>query len=194
MSDILNDIVHPLRKDQVEGLIRYSISEILGEEVTERLIHDISTFSLIELRQECKTMYGEISGNGLMIRMGRAFFRKMVLADNEDSPLYHPLFRFQGLSKKIPAGLSILARILGNLSGKSVRIFPSEEGYYWEIDGCSEFSTLEPDNAGCPFQLGVLQEFMSWLGSGKMYRVDQCPNTALNETKLRINIHTQAVE
>ena len=194
MSENLIDTVQPLPKNIVEGLIFSAMTEILGAQDATEAVQHFHGRTLDDLHQACGSLYGVASGCGLVMRIGRAFFRQLVLSGEEVSPLYNPQFRFQGLSKKAPLGLTMLAKMLGDLPGESVQVSTAADGYHWQVDGCAEAQETAPELPGCAFQMGVLQEFMSWIGSGRMYLVEQLAMTTGARATCTICINTSAVE
>jgi len=168
--------------------------EILGEEVSEMITREQPAMTPSTLYFACLKIFGKTSGEGLMIRIGRAFFRILVLSGDENSSLCHPQFRLQGINRKIPLGLSILAKTLGDFLGKHVTIDRVAEGYSWEVEDYPDTSASATGMRIFSFQIGMLQEFMSWLGNGRMYMVEQEPDLNSREPVCRIKICTQAVE
>lgn len=194
MSVNLIDNTHPLPDAQVGDLINLAMIEILGEDVSGMIIRELPVLTISSLHFTCLKIFGKNSGEGLMIRIGRAFFRRLVLSGDEYSSLYHPQFRLQGINRKIPLGLSIMAKILGDFSSKPVVISRVAEGYSWEVEDCPVISAPATGIKFFSFQIGILQEFMSWLGNGRMYMVEQEPTLNSCEPVCRIKICTQAVE
>lgn len=66
-------------------------------------------------------------------------------------------------------GLNKLGEVFSALPDQQVVIRDEGGSYLWQVNACAGCRT----GRGCQFFAGMLQEYMAWLGGGKVYLVDQ---------------------
>lgn len=113
--------------------------------------------------------YGMPAARGLALRLGRAGFRRALKRWGSSAGLLEPSFRLLPSSKRIYAGLANIAQALQSMFGMGVEAGQTENQWTWKIAHAG-WNTARPFRS---FMVGTLQEYLSWAGSGRIYRVQE---------------------
>jgi len=129
---------------------------------------DFSTF-----QTSLEELYGTCGGHGVAQRSGKVIFHKLLRAYRDELDLQRMDFRLMPTRTRQRTGLDALARLLAGLTEAQIEREETADAWIWRVKGgssCFSRCTSEPD---CYFMVGILQEFLSWAGGGKYYRVTE---------------------
>ncbi len=108
-------------------------------------------------------IYGAPGGRGLALRIGRASFRSWLKYFGDKAGFRTTEFRLLPAPRRLKNGLQTLAQFIGEESGRAVSVSDGEDCWLWRVDSaCSH---------NCFLIAGLLQEFTTWAGGGRFYRV-----------------------
>jgi hypothetical protein len=152
---------------------------------------DYETLSLVELLGEEEfsrfnsqpDLYGDLLARGILRRAGRAGFhqwrelRRDILGWQETS------FRFTPLKKKIRLGLEKICEVIGIEKNVTLTLHDLKDRWRIDVRPTGRDSDLAED-----YLAGFVQEFCSWTGLGKFYRVTIINADATHENEYSIVI------
>jgi predicted hydrocarbon binding protein len=159
------------------------LKETVGPDELKKLIQDIvQTETVFELnaeqmklvREKMDVLYGEIGARGLAFCSGRAAFKHLLSNQSRQLGFEEDDFRFLPGRIKLKKGLVLLAKWMESASHETIRVETLDQQWVFQVVNCLECKL----GGMCDFTAGLLQEFMSWAGGGKFYRVNEatCQN------------------
>jgi predicted hydrocarbon binding protein len=93
-------------------------------------------------------------------------------------------YKLLPVKQKVLTGFKTMSAVYGRIFSQKVDFFEDESVYQLQIG--SEKSLNEPVGYyGCDFVTGFVKEYMSWVGNGKVYEV--------NEKECRSNGHDHCI-
>ena len=135
-----------------------------------------------------EVIYGSCGGHGVAQRSGKVLFHKLLRVYRDELDFQRMDFRLMPTRSRQRAGMDALAKLLTRLTGAQIERDETADAWLWRVKGgssCFSRSTSEPD---CYFMVGILQEFLSWAGGGKYYRVTEleCQACGMDACLLRM--------
>jgi len=166
------------------------------------LMLDYETLSLIEIlgadellafKEQMLNDPDSLLVRGTLHRAGRAGFYYWLEHSQDVLNWNDAGFRFTPVRKKITAGLQQICEVLAN--EKNTCILFENKPQSWEL----EISTPPSDYFSKPmlypsYLAGFVQEFASWAGLGKFYRVMETKSPLDNGNHCRIIILKEPIE
>ncbi len=142
--------------------------EILGKETLHSVIERVSQRGQSALAagpflRALEEIYGAPGGRGLALRIGRATFRYGLKYFGEKAGFHTTEFRLLPAPRRLKNGLQTLARLVAEESGGRISVSDGEDYWLWRMDTSS--------SQNCFLIAGLLQEFTTWAGAGRFYRV-----------------------
>jgi len=132
------------------------------------------SFSTVStLTEMLEHVYGPHGGRGLAMRIGRACFNSGVRQYGTQMGLTEMAFRLLPLPAKLHAGASAFAELFNRFTDQRVRVEEEDGKLLWHIERCPlcwERHTYEPV---CHLAVGLLQEALYWVSSGKVFNVEE---------------------
>ncbi len=125
------------------------------------------TFSLAQVNlfmHALKEMCGETGSRGLALRIGRAAFQYGLKRYGDQAGFRSMEYRLLPAPRRLEDGLHRLANIVEGEWGSNITV--SDEGTFWQWRMSRQAVTQD-----CFIIAGLLQEFTSWAGGGRFYRV-----------------------
>ncbi|MHC1740455.1 MAG: 4-vinyl reductase [Anaerolineaceae bacterium] len=123
------------------------------------------------LQEKMSEFYGAAGARGISICSGRAAFKHLLEQQGQLIGFDNESFRFLPGRLKLKKGLTLLANWFEKTYHETTQL--EDQGDFWLL----KISTL-PDNLGdqncgnlCDFTAGVFQEFMTWAGGGRFFRI-----------------------
>ena len=132
-------------------------------------ILSFETFS--QLQTSLEQGFGPRGGRGIALRAGRVFFSQGLRTYGPELGLNDTDFRLQPPDLKLMAVLRTMTDFFSQHTDAKVSLKESEHKFLWEIERCPWCwgrQTFEPT---CQFTVGMLQEALYWVSSGKFYNV-----------------------
>lgn len=144
--------------------------------------------------QILEEIYGIPGGRGLALRMGRAAFRYGLKQLGEEAGLNAVTYRLLPVPRKQAVGLKILAQQVEKLLGDRITLTDEGDAWIWRSENCPFCQSRKSDDPCCAMTVGFLQEFMSWAGGGRYYRVVETECHAANGTACTFRIEKKPVD
>ncbi len=125
------------------------------------------------LNQALDDMHGPRGGKGLAVRAGRAGLYYVLKDLGAVLGLTDLAFRLLPLPVKMKAGLNAIADTFNKTSDQIVRVEEFEGHFYYHVDRCPVCWQRTAEEPVCHATLGLLQEGLHWVTSGKNIRVEE---------------------
>jgi predicted hydrocarbon binding protein len=157
-----------------EDIFSLGLQEILGAEAYKKLMSLCGGdwASVAPVSRNMQELYGPGGARGLLICSGRAAFKYLLKQEGKSLGFDTPQFRLLPSRSKLKRGLHQIADWMQRSSGDAVTIVSEEKHWLYQVaDGAARNPESKENN--CDFTVGLLQEFLSWAGGGKFYRVKE---------------------
>jgi predicted hydrocarbon binding protein len=117
--------------------------------------------------------YGQRGGSGVALRVGRVCFKYGLHEFGAQLGLTGTDFRLLPFSAKLRVGSNSFAGLFNHSGDRAVH-FEIERGQLlWHIEHCPFCWGRHTDGPACHLAIGLLQEFLYWISSGKMFQVEE---------------------
>ena len=150
--------------------------------------------NLSKIQVALEELYGPNGGRGLALRTGRACFKYGLQEYGPILGLTDLAFRLLPMNEKLVAGGEIFAGCYNKFSDQRVRVDQDEGYYYWIIERCPTCWGRHTDEPACHLAVGILEEALFWVSSGKHYRVEETECIAKGDATCTIKIDKQPIE
>lgn len=189
--------------NEIEIVLIEGIKEIVGPEQARELLGHLHNIPANTNRQTSVNpaalqailirKYGQLSGQGVALRSGRAAFHYGLRRWGEESGIISQEFRLLPFQRKVRLGLEKMASLLEKYYQTKIATREDEMHWYWRVEACPVGERI-PTPPGCPLVIGLLQEFMTWSGSGKFFRVRETTCLSRGDDCCEFQIEKKAVE
>ncbi len=128
-----------------------------------------------KLIQTLHSLYGLRGAQGIAIRSGQVFFKDYYRSFGFSTGMMEREFRMLAKPNRILRGLQILADLQNHyLPVLTVDVLQDAEQWFWRVREC-DWQQHNPDlmQILTRFEIGVIQEFLSWTSGGKFYPVSE---------------------
>jgi hypothetical protein len=112
--------------------------------------------------------FGAKGADGILFCLGRSTFTRLLIWMGEEAGFSQKEFKLLPLRKKIPAGMRNLARVFCEGQPEQIEVRSQDQMYEWVMSGAGSHV-----QSGCMFFRGLLQEYMAWMCSGKVFIVEE---------------------
>ncbi len=184
----MSEYFYPQRMGRI---ILLAMEEVLGREGTHSIIRQASLASYLDnlpeassnktfsfetvsrLMESLEQSYGPQGGRGTALRVGRACFQYGLREYGSMLGLTEMAFRLLPLSSKFSVGSKSFADLFNKHTDQIVRLEEKDGKLFWHIERCPlcwERHTTEPV---CHLAVGLLQESLYWLSSGRIFNVEE---------------------
>jgi predicted hydrocarbon binding protein len=103
-------------------------------------------------------------------------------------------FKLQPLQTKIRNGARILADLLNSSSDEKVELGEDLDYFYWHIHSCPICWQRRASIPVCYLVVGVLQEALYWVTSGKFFGVEEILCVAKGDPTCTIRVGKEPME
>lgn len=187
-------------------IILLSMEEVMGRNGVIAILKLASLFSLLDnypedsadrafpfstvssMTEMLEQVYGPHGGRGLALRIGRACFNSGVRQYGTQIGITEMAFRLLPLPAKINAGAKALAELFNNYTDQRVRVVEDDGKLLWHIDRCPLCWERRSQEPVCHLAVGLLQEALYWLSSGKVFNVEEKTCIAAGDETCTIEI------
>ena len=177
--------VNPFISIQWNSILRNAVIEIVGEKQAAELYN--SQFSPNPTIGELHSRLGEMLGNpsalGVERRIGQAGFRYFLGQMGDELGLFLPTLKLLPTRQKTIKGFGILTDFYQNVNNEKVIFTETDVEYRLIIK--KEGENYSKQYHGCHFLMGFIQEYMAWVGSGRIFLV--------MESECRSNGHNSCI-
>jgi hypothetical protein len=118
-------------------------------------------------------IYGPRGGQGLAMRIGQASFKYGLREFGPMLGITDMGFRLLPLPTKLSKGAAIFANTFNNFTDQQVRIEETSDAIFWHIERCPVCWGRHTDRPSCNLAVGILQEALYWISSGKYFNVQE---------------------
>ncbi|MDO8753963.1 MAG: hypothetical protein Q7J80_08735, partial [Anaerolineales bacterium] len=138
-----------------------------------------------------ETIYGPQSGRGLALLIGRACFKYGIHQLSEPLGFEQTSFRMLPYSRKQQVAAQAITNLLHSESDLHVRVEEHENKLLCHIERCPLCWGRELESPTCHLVVGLLQESLGWLSSGKMFNITEmlCIARGAPTCTFEINLH-----
>lgn len=146
------------------------------------------------LNQALDDMYGPRGGRGLAIRAGRAGLYYALKEFGAVLGIADLAFRLLPLSMKLKIGVNSMAETFNKTSHQVVRVDEFPDHFLYHIDRCPVCWDRRAEQPICHAALGLLQEGMHWVTSGKNIRVEEIRCIAMGHPSCTFHIEKRPLD
>jgi predicted hydrocarbon binding protein len=146
------------------------------------------------IQQALEDMYGPRGARGLGLRAGRACFKYGIKEFGPVLGIADLAFRMLPLGMKLKVGFEVFAETFNKFSDQIVRLGEDEENYIWIIDRCPVCWERRNDEPCCHLAVGILQEGLYWVSSGKSFHVEEVECIAKGDVTCTILINKRPLD
>ncbi len=132
---------------------------------------DFSDYSAVNAALE--DMYGPRGARGLGIRAGRASFAQGLTDFGSLVGMADLAFKLLPLGAKLKVGLKAMAETFSKFSDQTSRVVDEQDRHIYIIERCPVCWGRRTDKPSCFAAVGLLQEGLKWVSSGKDFKVEQ---------------------
>jgi predicted hydrocarbon binding protein len=139
-------------------------------------------------------LYGLRGGRGLALRSGRACFKYGLREFGPMLGCTDLAFRLLPLNAKIRSGAELFAHTFNDFTDQRVRVIEEVDHLLWEIDRCPVCWGRKTEEPVCNLAVGILQESLYWVSSGKYFNVEETHCIARGDPSCIIQIDKTPIE
>lgn len=190
------------KPERIFYLFQLGVEEILGTTETDTLIQKAwmekeakkAEYLLPgEFQNALEMKFGVQGGRGLAQRAGRSGFKFFLRKYGRELNLLGLDYRLQPTHARITQGLVTLAAFFGE-DGSPPAINEQESTWSWGISGCEFCIGREDPGVICSFLTGMMQEFMTWAGGGKVYLIKEIECQAQGKQRCLFRIDKKPID
>jgi predicted hydrocarbon binding protein len=172
------------------ALNQATLSNLIGNYPPHNQNLEFSFQSLSRLQSALDEMYGPRGGRGVALRAGRVCFQHGL---REFGPLFgltDLTFRLLPLQTKLKIGAAAFADVFNKYSDQRVRLESDGRRILWHIERCPLCWERHAESPACSMAVGLLQEALYWVSSGKYFNVEETDCIARGDSACTILIET----
>ncbi|MEW6648765.1 MAG: 4-vinyl reductase [Chloroflexota bacterium] len=180
-------------------LVLEGVREILAEQTLDELLADMRQDSaqpadFSRLRAALEQRYGIETANGVLLRAGRAVFTNILKSYSVEMGFEELDFRLLAPRKKVLKGMQLLAGFLTAQCGCAITVSSQNGFWLWSMADCFECAGIDRKKPLCYFTVGMLQEFMMWVSSGRTHPLRESGCCAMGGSACMIEIEQRALD
>jgi hypothetical protein len=164
------------------------LSHLLPGSGYTKFEHNFTFTDLSAIQQALEELYGPRGGRGVALRSGRVFFKYFIRAFGDQMAMTSLDYRMLPTQNRVKSGLLSMAGTLSDLCSMHIVVSEDADTWYWQSDQCPWCWQRQMDECMCHFNVGMLQEYVTWSGGGKVYHVleTECIATGAPACTIRI--------
>jgi predicted hydrocarbon binding protein len=203
-----SDFFYPQRMGRI---ILQSMEEVMGRPGVHAILNLASYGEFIEnyppasadrsfpfesvsgIQTALEQAFGPRGGRGLALRIGRACFNYGLREYGPQLGLSELAFRLLPLHTKMRSAMRSFADLFNHHTDQIVRVEEGEEELFWHIERCPLCWERHSADPVCHLALGLLQESLYWLSSGKIFEVEETRCIARGDPACTFRIGRQPI-
>lgn len=158
------------------------------------LEREFSFETISALQETLEQAYGSRGGRGLAQRVGRVCFKYGLREFGDSLGITETAFRLLPMRSKLRLAGAALADLFNKQTDQRVRLDEADGKLLWQIERCPLCWGRHADAAVCHLAVGLLQESLFWLSSGKIFHVEETHCIALGDPACTIEIHSTPMD
>jgi len=147
-----------------------------------------------QIQVALEASYGIRGGRGLALRTGRAGFKHILHEFGQVLELSDLAFRLLPVEDKIRMTAEALAKLYNQYSDQQVLVTEDANRYLWTINRCPYCWNRRVDDPICLQPVGLLQEALYWVSSGKFYNIEEVDCIAKGDKACTIVVDKQPLD
>ncbi len=149
------------------------LDHLVGAVPPDNFEREFSLNEVAYINDAMERMYGPLAGRGLALRAGRAFFNYSLREFGPKLGVSTLAFRLLPIGVKTRMGIAIAAKFVNRYTDEMVEIIEEEDGVLWQINHCPLCWNRQTDIPCCQFMVGLFQEMLFWISSGKNFLIEE---------------------
>lgn len=170
------------------------LSHLLPSTGYTKFEHNFSFSDLSSIQLALEELYGPRGGRGVALRSGRVFFKYFLRAFGDQMAMTSLDYRLLPTHHRVKSGLLSMADTLTDLCSMQILVWEDPETWYWQSDHCPWCWERKMDECMCHFNVGMLQEYLTWSGGGKIYHVLETECIAAGSQACTIRIEKKPID
>jgi predicted hydrocarbon binding protein len=158
---------------------------------TVQLWRDLSFGEVTAIQSALEELYGPRSGRGMILRSGRAAYKFLQRQCGEDLGLTRLDYRLLPTPARIKKGMEAVAELLSGQNAEKIQVVEDEQSWFWRIERCAWCCDRNEEQKICQFYVGLLDEYATWAGGGKIFHVEEVECQASGSPNCLIRIDKQ---
>jgi predicted hydrocarbon binding protein len=155
------------------------------------LTFPLQTVSLLQTALE--QAYGPRGGRGIALRVGRACFKYGLEEFGLQLGFTETAYRLLPLPTKLRVGAKSFADLFNKQTDQFVRMEETETKILWQIESCPLCLGRHETEPVCHLAVGLLQEFLYWVSSGKVFHVEETACIARGDAACTIEVEKNPI-
>ncbi len=180
MLDALEDV---LGENGLKAVLNLAhLSNLIDNFPPNNLEKEFDFADVSAINQALEEIYGPRGGRGLALRAGRATFADSLKNFGALAGASDLAFKVLPLNTKMRVGVPSMAKIFSQVSDQHTTSKDFEAEIVYTIHRCPVcWGRHELDKPVCFIAVGLLQEGLKWLSSGKEFRVNESKCVAMGD-------------
>lgn len=189
--------MEPTCTNQIARIMLEGVQEVIGNHDLETLDPSgqwrnwdgcLSYDQLSAFQHVVERNYGVTGGRGVLLRSGRASFRRLLPMFWQALGMTNLQYRLNPTPVRVRSGLMALAQVLTDMYGHSVAVGEDDGSWMMRLDHCPYCYHRKSSSPICDFLVGLVQEYLSWTTSGRFYIVEEQECMAAGDEACTIRI------
>jgi predicted hydrocarbon binding protein len=134
------------------------------------------TFPFNSVSKLCESLeinYGPQGGRGTALRVGRACFQYGMREYGRALGFTEMAYRLLPFPTRLRTGANSFAGLFNKYTDQRVQVEEKEGKLYWSIERCPLCWQRTANEPVCHLAVGLIQESLYWLSSGKIFDVEE---------------------
>jgi predicted hydrocarbon binding protein len=165
-----------------------SLGSFLDNDSSSSLKLSFSFQTVSLLQSALEQAYGPRGGRGVALRVGRACFKYGLKEFGSQLGLTEMAFRLLPLPTKLRVGAKSIADLFNQQTDQTVSVEETEKKILWQMDRCPLCLGRHEKEPVCHLAVGLLQESLYWVSSGKVFNVEETACIARGDASCTIEI------
>jgi predicted hydrocarbon binding protein len=144
--------------------------------------------------QALEKMYGPRGGRGIALRSGRAGFKYVLRQNGVGIGITDLNFRLLPVPARLKTGLDALAGLMSKIGDEQVQVVENDQNWTWRSQHCPLCWQRSSNEPVCHFTVGLLQEFLAWASSGRVFSVNEIECQATGAEACLFQIDKKALD
>jgi len=154
---------------------------------------DLSFETLPQVQASLERNYGLSAGRGLAIRSGRSCFKHLLREYGHEMGLKDLEFRLLSLPNRLLFSGKALDALINHHTDVHTTFKMDDNYMLWTIDYHRVNGTIHNSKSVCHLVFGILQEELSWVSGGKIYRLEETHCIESNDPCCKIRIMNKPI-
>ena len=197
--------------ERMGRIILLAMEEVLGREGLNSTLRIASLTSYIDhypgdrydktfpfetvtkLLESLELAYGPQGGRGTALRVGRACFQYGMRDYGALLGITELAYRLLPFPTRLQVGAKAFAGLFNDHSDQRVRVEEKEGKLYWSIERCPLCWQRKTNEPVCHLAVGLIQESLCWLSSGKIFDVEEIACIACGDPACTILVNRSPI-